>query len=310
MLIPIFQRQSTVLRLAYAHALILANRQSLLTNFADLSRPETLLPEELQDSIKECIDAAMLVVDIVNEFIEQGKMRRAFWFTHYVSFCAIATLYIYTIQQDIHSGHQRTPDLPVGLASKLKHFDAAERCQKNILATTVSTSPFRKYNIILDELKRETLLRLGYANQLATSLTVPQEDGPALSGLRPTNDLLNQTGHSHHDFLDSSTFDRQEIPILQQQSLLPDDPSSNSRLTFETREAMVDGVGFDQRFFGQEGDLLGWSEFDACVSILQYFPSCLVMVSNLQVGSELARRLGLVHLIKLRTNKLGKRRTR
>ncbi len=40
-LIPIFHRQSTVLRLPYAHALILANRSSLLNNFGELSRRQT-----------------------------------------------------------------------------------------------------------------------------------------------------------------------------------------------------------------------------------------------------------------------------
>ena len=99
MLIPIFQRQSTVLRLAYLNALILVNRPSLLSNFADLNRSQNPPSGKLEPSLKECIDAASAVVETVNGFIEQSRMRKPFWFTHYISFCAISTLYVYAIQR-------------------------------------------------------------------------------------------------------------------------------------------------------------------------------------------------------------------
>jgi hypothetical protein len=69
-LVPIFQRQSTVLRLA--------NRPSLLSNFGDLSRRQGLPQKESEGSLKECIDAAIVVVDTVNSFIEEGEMCKAF----------------------------------------------------------------------------------------------------------------------------------------------------------------------------------------------------------------------------------------
>jgi hypothetical protein len=75
MLIAIFQRQSTVLRLAYLNALILANRPSLLSNFADLTRSQNPPSGELESSLKECIDAASAVVETVNGFI--GKDAEA-----------------------------------------------------------------------------------------------------------------------------------------------------------------------------------------------------------------------------------------
>ena len=75
-LTPVFQRQNTVLRLAYAHALILANRQSLLSNFADLSCYAEVLDAKVEGSLKD--DAAILVVNIANSLIEQEKMFKTF----------------------------------------------------------------------------------------------------------------------------------------------------------------------------------------------------------------------------------------
>lgn len=277
MLIPIFQRQSTVLRLAYAHAMILANRQSLLSNFADLSRQEHLPPEELQGSTKECIDAAMLVVDTVNEFIDQGKMRRAFWFTHYVSFCAIATLYVYTIQTALRHDHRNTENGPGEGESKFQFFEAADKCQKNIFETTVSTSPFRRYNIILDELKREVLLRLRNVNQPAVAQARPDRNGQAFgqpgqslesSGDIPTRNL-NQIEVLPNSFTAHSSFVGQDVQSIRPQTYWQADMPNNIQQSAEFHGELFDGPILDPRLFGQEGNLVGWSEFDACVSAIQ-----------------------------------------
>jgi hypothetical protein len=283
MLIPIFQRQSTVLRLAYAHALILANRQSLLSNFADLSRPESLRPEELQGSIKECIDAAMLVVDTVNEFIEQGKMRRAFWFTHYISFCAIAALYIYTIQRDLRHDYQNTEGGGGGYDLNFQHFEAADRCQKSIFETTISTSPFRRYNIILNELKREVLLHLGkMKQQVFVAQTLPQGNGQTMRqlGLQmdssggTVNRTPDQIGELSQDFIVNPSFTGQHIQNFRHQPYLQNDPLPSSS---GIQEGVYNENIVDPRLFGQEGDLVGWSEFDACVSAKNSL--CLTVVS-------------------------------
>jgi len=283
MLIPIFQRQSTVLRLAYAHALILANRQSLLTNFADLSRPESLLPKELQGSIKECINAAMLVVDTVNEFIDQGRMRRAFWFTHYISFCAIATLYIYTIQKDLHPDQQNAASGAGEYGLKFQHFEAADRCQKNIFETTISTSPFRRYNIILDELKREILLRSSKINHPkapagpgGNGQTMGQSSLLDTSGGTGTR-TSNHIGELSQDYVANPPFIGQDIQNFQHQSYLQDDPSNNLRLASGIHGTIFDETVIDPSgFFGQEGGLVGWSEFDACVSSINN-AMCLII---------------------------------
>ena len=74
---PLFQRQSNVLRLAYAHACILVHRPFLLSNFADLTRKSYATKAangkaRTEESIAECIKAAMSIVGIVSDLCEGG----------------------------------------------------------------------------------------------------------------------------------------------------------------------------------------------------------------------------------------------
>ena len=271
-LLPIFQRQSTVLRLAYAHTLILANRSSLLSNFADLDRPQDLTQGNLEVSVKVCVDAAMLVVDTVNGFIEEGKMCKAYWFTHYISFCAIATLYIYTIQRSISV---QQPSVQSGNQDELypcsQYFEAAEKCQISIAATTAKSSPFRRYNIILDELKREVVYRL---------VCVP-DDEPSASGrlhrqstvteLRRSRNLPNlsigtvlRTANTASTPSDLGSEDYSlNLRNRQPQGLSNHVPVSGA---FEIQPPHVyNEAVFDMGLFEAQDGLMGWSEFDSCV---------------------------------------------
>jgi hypothetical protein len=275
MLIPIFQRQSTVLRLSYLNALILANRPSLLNNFADLNRSQNPPSGELESSLRECIDAASAVVETVNGFIEQSRMRKPFWFTHYIAFCAISTLYVYTIQQ-INLGEplERSNN---GGGAHLQLFEEAERCQQNIYASTAPSSPFRRYNIILDELKREVLLRLGKT----TSPTNPcvnalggsaqeQVEASRTSYLMsasegtPNRMPFNNTAYS----MDFGALDRlvgqgnQSIePQNYGQGNIPGDFPMSNGPTQNYDDSMLDLGLFDP-----QGEFVGWAELDSCVS--------------------------------------------
>lgn len=284
MLIPIFQRQSTVLRLAYAHALILANRSSILNNFADLSRRQDLLEEGLEGSLKECIDAAMLVVETVNRFIHEGKLSRAFWLTSYISFCAIATLYVYAIQQSI----SRQPDnLPPGSEVRkdlyIQHFEAAEKCQRRIAQTTSKTSLFRRYNIILDELRKEVLHQLGGPPyRQANEENRPTEHHILLEGervdsiARPQEGTLPTTptnkGQSY-----SLDFDMANGPSniqvngpLQLQSYVQPTPPYDFRPAYNPPGQTFYSSILDLTPFDPQGENIGWSEFDSCVCFPPY----------------------------------------
>jgi hypothetical protein len=283
-LVPVFQRQSTVLRLAYAHALILANRPSLLNNFGDLSRRQGLPQTEPEGSLKECVDAAILVVDTVNGFIEDGKMCKAFWFTHYISFCAIATLYVYTIQQRIPRQHitdnpndddnvsaqQSTSQLRHIL--NIQHFEAAEKCQRSIAETMAKTSPFRRYNIILDELKREVLQRLGRTSVDDCMVDNLMSGQPAQGELRSHN-LVDFSGRipsstpnpSGAHQLDDGVLQDNSFQ-LQSQGYAPAIPTLDVRSSRNIAGQQFDYSMLDLDLFGPQGELMGWSEFDSCVS--------------------------------------------
>ena len=78
----LFQRQSNVLRLAYAHALLLVHRPFLLSNFENLTRCDSnpkLNDAEVEANVRECLVAAMSIVSIVNDICESGHMYRAFF---------------------------------------------------------------------------------------------------------------------------------------------------------------------------------------------------------------------------------------
>ncbi len=278
MLIPIFQCQSTVLRLAYLSALILANRPSLLSNFADLNRSQNPPSGELDSSLKECIDAALAVVDTVNGFIEQSRMRKPFWFTHYISFCAISSLYVYAIQQSQSGGQPGWSDIASN--AHLQHFEAAERCQRNIYATTAPSSPFRRYNIILDELKKEVLMRLGRAPPPnPTSLHKPEVRTPELAEVTRPPYLMGSSGGTPNETPVNNTTYSMDLGAMDQlvgpenQALIPrnyyGDMIADFRKSAGDAEIFDDSM-MDLGLFGPQGELVGWAELDYCVSC--YFP--------------------------------------
>jgi hypothetical protein len=242
-----------------------------------------------EGSLKECIDAAILVVDTVNGFIEEGKMCKAFWFTHYISFCAIATLYVYTIQQSIPPQSsidgQNEDSSRFNLQSKTErchlpsthHFEAAEKCQRSIAETTAKTSPFRRYNIILDELKSEVLQRLGIAcsnNSNAANFT----SGDSMQGEMRTRNLMESSEGTPSrtpnasavyllDFgmLPDGSYPQTMRP-LQSQGYAMARPAFDFSSSRNTVGQPFDECMLDLDLFGPQGELMGWSEFDSCVS--------------------------------------------
>lgn len=71
-----------MLRLAYAHALLLVHRPFLLSNFENLTTQDSsskINEAVVEENVKECLTAAMSIVAIVNNICEVGQMFRAFW---------------------------------------------------------------------------------------------------------------------------------------------------------------------------------------------------------------------------------------
>ena len=257
MLIPIYQRQSTVLRLAYLHALIFANRPLLLNRFADLSKPLEHYSGESGVGVKECIDAAVAVVDIVGGFVDQGRMRKPYWFTHYISFCAIATLYVYAIQCSVHTGQRST-------GKHIQHFDAAEKCQRSIYGTTAATSPFRRYNIILDELKREVMLRFENATKTSAQIMIPSN---RFEPRRPPYLVDSAGGTPARTPSESEGLHERAGQILEEPTY---EPNTLEQLRYQVPDSMSGELFnenmLDMGLYGQQSELVGWAEVDSCVS--------------------------------------------
>lgn len=83
---PIFLRQRNVLNLACWHAQILVHRPFLLNNFANLANLGTVRQrkagsnaEASADHVKKCLDAAMSIVDKVDELHTTGQLYGTFW---------------------------------------------------------------------------------------------------------------------------------------------------------------------------------------------------------------------------------------
>jgi hypothetical protein len=142
-LIPSFRRQAMALRMSHSHAVMLAHRPFLLKN---TTRQSEDLRQLARESITECIKAAQSVLEAVDRIAREGRMFHAFWWTHYVCFCALVVVYVWTIQE---SNNNPT------VIDRRKILDQAERCLCHLAQATATNSPSRKYSIILQELRTE-----------------------------------------------------------------------------------------------------------------------------------------------------------
>ncbi|KAJ4993425.1 fungal specific transcription factor domain-containing protein [Stagonosporopsis vannaccii] len=168
-LIPSFRRQAMALRMSYSHAVMLAHRPFLLKNTVRHSED---LRRLARDSITECIKAAQSVLEAVDRMAREGRLFHAFWWTHYVCFCALVVVYVWAIQE---SNNNPT------VAERRKILDQAEKCLNHLAQATATNSPSRSYSIILQELrteaKRKTARAMQEPTQLASSMA-NIADGP------------------------------------------------------------------------------------------------------------------------------------
>ncbi|KAF2852114.1 hypothetical protein T440DRAFT_517063 [Plenodomus tracheiphilus IPT5] len=142
-LILSFRRQAIMLKLAYCHAVMLAHRPFLLKN---TNRSDGNMRTMAAESVNECIAAAQSVLEIVDRMAREGRLFHAFWWTHYVCFCALVVVYVWAIQE---SSNLTT------LSERRNILDKAEHCLHHLAQATASNSPSRRYSIILQELRAE-----------------------------------------------------------------------------------------------------------------------------------------------------------
>ncbi|KAH7071537.1 fungal-specific transcription factor domain-containing protein [Paraphoma chrysanthemicola] len=142
-LIASFRRQATALKLSYCHAVMLAHRPFLLKLYSRDSQGMRTLAKQ---SVAECIMAARSVLEAVDRMAKDGRLFHAFWWTHYVCFCALVVVYVWAIKESNDDS---------SIDERRKILDHAERCLGHLAQATATNSPSRKYSIILQELRAE-----------------------------------------------------------------------------------------------------------------------------------------------------------
>ena len=101
----------------------------------------------MEACVTECIGAAKLALEIVDRmFSEAATVIHFLWWMPYVTFCALAVVYVWKIQQK--SGISVSDD-------NVSLFALAERCQSHLAKAMSSDSASRRYSIIIEELRQE-----------------------------------------------------------------------------------------------------------------------------------------------------------
>ncbi|KAF2821827.1 fungal-specific transcription factor domain-containing protein [Ophiobolus disseminans] len=236
LLIPIYQRQRSVLNLAYYHAMLLIHRPFLLSNFASLTHMpthSTFAPNASIDTsgnISTCLEAAMAIVRVVDDVFTSSNLFRSFWFTQYYAFCSVVVLYIHRIQQ-----HIVTPGECEG------YFSAGQKCQRQLESVSETDCLARRYCLVLEELRLEALRQVNKA-QGATSLPF-SADASAEHTLDPNSESLPPF----------PTADDEGVSHSQYYANIP------------TPESAVFGSGFLPNS-SIMADLTSWGQFDSLVT--------------------------------------------
>ncbi|KLU90414.1 hypothetical protein MAPG_10268 [Magnaporthiopsis poae ATCC 64411] len=157
-LVPSFRRQSVALQLAHTHAIMHATRPFLLSNWGKTSRTgvEGQSTEQHHSSrramVAECLKAAQTALELIDSIAGDESLSHAFWWSHYVNFCAIAVVFVSEIQQSTSdAGLQEQQAAP-----EHEHlFALAERCHSHLARVPFADAPWRRYTVILEELRLE-----------------------------------------------------------------------------------------------------------------------------------------------------------
>lgn len=232
-LIRSLRRQSNALKLAHSHALMHLYRPLLLGNGSRQRRQS--MTALIEDGSTRCIKAAWTVLESVSIGAKEGgQTGAAFWWTHYVTFCALAVVYVWILQRR-RGVMERRADVE---DSRL--LELAEICQQHLANATALNSPCRKYSAILEELRNEAR-KPGMHTQQAPPAPPQTPTMPYPGPLAPAA---------------SGNIDSNALAIYQPSPTnLPTQPSTDSMSLIETPDWLTDWQNTD------------WLDLDASVSI-------------------------------------------
>jgi hypothetical protein len=236
--------------------MIHATRAFLLNDFTDLSRRPPVPHPEIASHVQKCIAAAEDAMTLVDSLVKQGIMIQSFWFTHYVCFCAIIVVYIYTIQQ-----HRQSSGSAIADSRRTSYlFTLAETCQQHLAEATRKNCPSRRYGIILEELRREVHRQIGDHPQ-SGQLINPSDDFPARSSRsqEPDMDQRNFTSAGVNPPITLESNNPMNYPTTMPSELQP--------------SALTEGPFDPNADYGLLDNLEGsiwWAHLDSWVSALVY----------------------------------------
>ncbi|KAL4934066.1 Zn(II)2Cys6 transcription factor [Aspergillus undulatus] len=267
LIMPIFQRQRNVLNLTYWHSIILTHRPFMLSDFGRLTTrrgegsSSSSTSRQTEESVKQCLHAAMKTVEIIDQITHNRQLFRAFWVTSYIAFNATIILYIYVIQNRAHLHDSRNND----------YFAAATRCQSHLSAIAEKGSLSERYVLVLEELRVEA------TRQTSSSPASFQAGGIAHAQLNDDGTIQRRgEGQGHRDLSDSNG--GAGVNDTGTFGLLPghnNDASPQTMTTNYTADSMGDqgvdlDVGVDANGMGGIGlsgiDCPGWGQFTSMVS--------------------------------------------
>ncbi|KAL7796149.1 fungal-specific transcription factor domain-containing protein [Trichoderma afarasin] len=156
-LIPSYRRPALALGLAHSHAIMHANRLFLMRSPASAYITQ----------VSDCIKAAKDVLESVDTMARGSPIFHAFWWTHYVTFCALVVTYVWVMQQ-----HRMGATDDPGYRTRLMQL--AESCHGHLARATASNSPSRRYAVILEGF-RAAAMNQSTPQHSKTHYTTPKE---------------------------------------------------------------------------------------------------------------------------------------
>jgi hypothetical protein len=178
-LVRSFRRQCIALRTAYDHAVMHLYRPFLLSNTHRRSTPESESTEVFrQQSVQLCIAAAQDALRTVDAFASDGPLFHAFWWSHYITFCALTVVYVWNTQQ---------PSIDIEGVDRQKLMMLAEQCQVYLAQATATNSPSRRYSIILEELRSDSMKESPYMPEVHQLPQIEPQEIPMGTPQMPMN---------------------------------------------------------------------------------------------------------------------------
>lgn len=179
-----FRRQGVALRLAYKHAVVHLHRPFLLSR-SNGDKDSSSISDFRQESVRLCISAARDALRSIDALAQEGPLFHAFWWTHYITFCALTVTYVWNMQ--------RNSDLD-GI-DRESLMALADRCQIHLANATATNSPSRRYSIILEELRGDTIAPRPTDAQMST-----HDSNPGLSQAAYAYNTSSEVVAGSHSF--------------------------------------------------------------------------------------------------------------